>query len=119
MEALRKIPLFRHLTYKEQTAVLSIASTRTFPAGDCGFELERGIGGFSGAGELQAVGGRELGRPVRQQQPLRPLEELERSTEDVRSSYHDRCRASRVPNVRLRRRSCPRVCDRVTWLNAP
>ncbi len=33
MEALRKIPLFRHLTYKEQTAVLSIASTRTFPAG--------------------------------------------------------------------------------------
>lgn len=33
MEALRKIPLFRHLTYKEQTAILSIASTRTFPAG--------------------------------------------------------------------------------------
>ncbi|MGA9522442.1 MAG: Stp1/IreP family PP2C-type Ser/Thr phosphatase [Myxococcaceae bacterium] len=33
MEALRKIPLFRHLTYKEQTAVLSIASTRTFPGG--------------------------------------------------------------------------------------
>jgi serine/threonine protein phosphatase PrpC len=33
MEALRKIPLFRHLTYKEQTAVLSIASTRAFPAG--------------------------------------------------------------------------------------
>ncbi len=33
MEALRKIPLFRHLTYKEQTAVLSIATTRTFPAG--------------------------------------------------------------------------------------
>ena len=33
MEALKKIPLFRHLTYKEQTAVLSIASTRTFPAG--------------------------------------------------------------------------------------
>lgn len=33
MEALRKIPLFRHLTYKEQTAVLSVASTRTFPAG--------------------------------------------------------------------------------------
>ena len=33
MEALRKIPLFRHLTYKEQTAVLSTASTRTFPAG--------------------------------------------------------------------------------------
>jgi serine/threonine protein phosphatase PrpC len=31
MEALRKIPLFRHLTYKEQTAVLSIATTRTFP----------------------------------------------------------------------------------------
>lgn len=33
MEALRKIPLFRHLTYKEQTAVLSIATTRTFPSG--------------------------------------------------------------------------------------
>jgi serine/threonine protein phosphatase PrpC len=33
MDALKKIPLFRHLTYKEQTAVLSIASTRTFPAG--------------------------------------------------------------------------------------
>lgn len=33
MEALRKIPLFRHLTYKEQTAILSIASTRTFPGG--------------------------------------------------------------------------------------
>ncbi len=33
MEALKKIPLFRHLTYKEQTAVLSVASTRTFPAG--------------------------------------------------------------------------------------
>ncbi|MFN0064403.1 MAG: Stp1/IreP family PP2C-type Ser/Thr phosphatase [Myxococcaceae bacterium] len=33
MEALRKIPLFRHLTYKEQTAILAIASTRTFPAG--------------------------------------------------------------------------------------
>lgn len=33
MEALRKIPLFRHLTYKEQTAVLSIASTRAYPAG--------------------------------------------------------------------------------------
>jgi serine/threonine protein phosphatase PrpC len=31
MEALRKIPLFRHLTYKEQTAILSIATTRTFP----------------------------------------------------------------------------------------
>ncbi len=33
MEALKKIPLFRHLTYKEQTAILSIASTRTFPGG--------------------------------------------------------------------------------------
>lgn len=33
MEALKKIPLFRHLTYKEQTAVLSTATTRTFPAG--------------------------------------------------------------------------------------
>jgi PPM family protein phosphatase len=33
MEALKKIPLFRHLTYKEQTAVLSIATTRTFPQG--------------------------------------------------------------------------------------
>ncbi|HZH03337.1 MAG TPA: cyclic nucleotide-binding domain-containing protein, partial [Myxococcaceae bacterium] len=34
MEALRKIPLFRHLTYKEQTAVLSLATTRTFGAGE-------------------------------------------------------------------------------------
>jgi PPM family protein phosphatase len=33
MEALKKIPLFRHLTYKEQTAVLSTASTRSFPGG--------------------------------------------------------------------------------------
>ena len=33
MDALRKIPLFRHLTYKEQTAVLSIATTRAYPAG--------------------------------------------------------------------------------------
>jgi serine/threonine protein phosphatase PrpC len=33
MEALKKIPLFRHLTYKEQTAVLSLASTRTFASG--------------------------------------------------------------------------------------
>ncbi|MFZ5469441.1 MAG: Stp1/IreP family PP2C-type Ser/Thr phosphatase [Myxococcota bacterium] len=33
MEALRKIPLFRHLTYKEQTAVLSIGASRTFPGG--------------------------------------------------------------------------------------
>lgn len=33
MEALRKIPLFRHLTYKEQTAVLSVATSRTFPGG--------------------------------------------------------------------------------------
>ena len=33
MEALKKIPLFRHLTYKEQTAVLSVATTRTFPGG--------------------------------------------------------------------------------------
>ncbi len=33
IEALRKISLFRHLTYKEQTAVLSIASTRAYPAG--------------------------------------------------------------------------------------
>ncbi len=33
MEALRKIPLFRHLTYKEQTAVLSVATTRSFAAG--------------------------------------------------------------------------------------
>lgn len=33
MDALRKIPLFRHLSYKEQTAVLSVASTRTFPGG--------------------------------------------------------------------------------------
>lgn len=33
MEALRKIPLFQHLTYKEQTAVLSIGTTQTFAAG--------------------------------------------------------------------------------------
>ena len=33
MDALRKIPIFHHLTYKEQTAVLSIATTRSFPAG--------------------------------------------------------------------------------------
>ena len=33
MEALRKISLFRHLSYKEQSTVLSIASTRTYPAG--------------------------------------------------------------------------------------
>jgi serine/threonine protein phosphatase PrpC len=33
MEALRRIPLFRHLTYKEQMAVLSISSTRSYPAG--------------------------------------------------------------------------------------
>jgi serine/threonine protein phosphatase PrpC len=33
MEALKRIPLFQHLTYKEQTAVLAIASTRTYPAG--------------------------------------------------------------------------------------
>jgi len=32
MEALRKIPLFRHLTYKEQTAVLAVSTTRTYPA---------------------------------------------------------------------------------------
>jgi CRP-like cAMP-binding protein len=32
MDALRKIPLFRHLTYKEQTAVLAIAATRTYPS---------------------------------------------------------------------------------------
>jgi serine/threonine protein phosphatase PrpC len=33
MEVLKSIPIFRHLTYKEQTAVLSIATTRTYPAG--------------------------------------------------------------------------------------
>lgn len=33
MDALKKIPIFQHLSYKEQTAVLSIASTRSFPAG--------------------------------------------------------------------------------------
>lgn len=32
MEALRRIPLFRHLTYKEQMAVLSIAGTRNYSA---------------------------------------------------------------------------------------
>lgn len=33
MEALRKISLFRHLSYKEQSAILSIAMTRSYPAG--------------------------------------------------------------------------------------
>lgn len=33
MEALKKISLFRHLTYKEQTAILAVASTRTYPGG--------------------------------------------------------------------------------------
>ena len=43
MEALRKIPLFRHLTYKEQTAVLSLANTRSFGPGEEIFlEGERG-----------------------------------------------------------------------------
>ena len=32
MEVLKSIPIFRHLTYKEQTAILSIASTRSFPS---------------------------------------------------------------------------------------
>jgi PPM family protein phosphatase len=32
MEALKKIPIFRHLTYKEQTAVLAVANSRTYPA---------------------------------------------------------------------------------------
>ena len=31
MEVLKSIPIFRHLTYKEQTAILSIASTKAFP----------------------------------------------------------------------------------------
>src|SRR5260370_36611715 len=30
MEMLRTMPLFRHLTYKEQTAVMSIATTQSF-----------------------------------------------------------------------------------------
>ena len=34
MELLRTMPLFRHLTYKEQTAVLSIASTKSFELDD-------------------------------------------------------------------------------------
>ncbi|MCL2179068.1 MAG: cyclic nucleotide-binding domain-containing protein [Proteobacteria bacterium] len=34
MEALKKMPLFRHLTYKEQTAVLSIATTRSYAEGE-------------------------------------------------------------------------------------
>lgn len=33
LDAMRKISLFRHLTYKEQMSVLSISSTRTFVAG--------------------------------------------------------------------------------------
>jgi serine/threonine protein phosphatase PrpC len=32
-EALRRIPLFKHLSYKEQAAILAIATTRTYPAG--------------------------------------------------------------------------------------
>ena len=43
IEALRKIPLFRHLTYKEQTAVLSLANSRSFAPGEEIFlEGERG-----------------------------------------------------------------------------
>jgi serine/threonine protein phosphatase PrpC len=34
MEVIKKIPLFRHLTYKEQTAVLSIATTRSYVEGE-------------------------------------------------------------------------------------
>jgi serine/threonine protein phosphatase PrpC len=34
MEALKRIPLFRHLTSKEQTAVLSIATTRSYTEGE-------------------------------------------------------------------------------------
>jgi len=34
MEVLKKIPLFRHLTYKEQTAVLSITTTRSYAEGE-------------------------------------------------------------------------------------
>jgi serine/threonine protein phosphatase PrpC len=34
MEVLKSIPIFRHLTYKEQTAILSVASTRSFPPDD-------------------------------------------------------------------------------------
>jgi serine/threonine protein phosphatase PrpC len=30
-EALRRIPLFKHLSYKEQAAILAIATTRTYP----------------------------------------------------------------------------------------
>jgi serine/threonine protein phosphatase PrpC len=37
MEALRRIPLFKHLTYKEQTAILAIATPRTFEKGDVVF----------------------------------------------------------------------------------
>jgi serine/threonine protein phosphatase PrpC len=32
-EALRRIPLFKHLSYKEQAAILAIATTRTYPGG--------------------------------------------------------------------------------------
>jgi serine/threonine protein phosphatase PrpC len=46
MEALRRIPLFKHLTYKEQTAILAIANARSFDKsevifneGDAGDEL--------------------------------------------------------------------------------
>jgi len=31
-EALRRIPLFKHLSYKEQAAILAIATSRTYPA---------------------------------------------------------------------------------------
>jgi hypothetical protein len=33
IDALRRIPLFEHLTYREQNEVLAIARTRTYPAG--------------------------------------------------------------------------------------
>ncbi|MDR0966605.1 MAG: cyclic nucleotide-binding domain-containing protein [Myxococcales bacterium] len=33
IEALRKLSLFRHLSYKEQSAIISIAQMRTYPAG--------------------------------------------------------------------------------------
>ena len=32
-EALRRIPLFKHLSYKEQAAILAIATSRTYPGG--------------------------------------------------------------------------------------
>ena len=72
MEALKRIPLFRHLTYKEQTAVLSIASTRTFPAGR-EIVTENQAGRRALRGDPRAGGGREGGCADRRAARRRPL----------------------------------------------